>query len=176
MNTANLNKMKKNEEAGDEVGRGTYGVQDDVCGCRACSCDRWGHPIKNSDSWPDLRAASPGGRGRDRHYSNEAINWKEKIYMKTKILLTTACAIGLISSIAPAQSPSEMDRRHREMMPLHAKLMEKQKAQEAEIDKLLIEMNSAIGEKRIDAIIAVINKVVEQRREMQAEMASHFDR
>jgi hypothetical protein len=95
--------------------------------------------------------------------------------MKTKVLLTAACAIGL-SLIAPAQGPSEMDRQHREMMPLHTKLMEKQKAQDAEIDKLLIEMNSATGEKRIDAIIEVINKLVEQRREMQAEMASHFDR
>jgi hypothetical protein len=31
-------------------------------------------------------------------------------------------------------------------------------------------MNAATGEKRIDAIMAVLNKLVEQRKEMHAEM------
>ena len=101
---------------------------------------------------------------------------RKAITMKTTLALLTACAIGLLSSTASAQSPSEMDRHHREMMPLHAKLMEKQKAQDAEIDKLLIEMNTATAEKRIDAIIAVIKKLVEQRKAMQAEMAAHLDK
>jgi predicted XRE-type DNA-binding protein len=61
-------------------------------------------------------------------------------------------------------------------MPIHAKMMEKQKAQDAEIDKLLAMMNSATGEQRIDAIVAVINKLVEQRKTMHAEMAAHLDK
>jgi len=61
-------------------------------------------------------------------------------------------------------------------MPMHSKMMEMQKTQDAEIDKLLAEMNAATGEKRVDAIVAVINKLVEQRKTMHAEMAAHLDR
>jgi hypothetical protein len=62
------------------------------------------------------------------------------------------------------------------MMPIHAQILETQKAQDAEIDKLLATMNQATGEKRINAIVAVINKLVEQRKTMHAEMAAHLDR
>jgi hypothetical protein len=37
-------------------------------------------------------------------------------------------------------------------------------------------MNAATGEKRVDAIVAVLNKVVEQRKAMLAEMAAHLDK
>jgi NADH:ubiquinone oxidoreductase subunit E len=53
------------------------------------------------------------------------------------------------------------------------KMMEMQKKQDAELDELIAEMNATTGEKRIDAIMAVLNKLVEQRKEMHAEMASH---
>lgn len=56
------------------------------------------------------------------------------------------------------------------------RMMEIQKAQDAEIDKLVATMNSATGDQRIDAIVAVINKLVEQRRTMHAEMAAHLDK
>lgn len=69
-----------------------------------------------------------------------------------------------------------MDKqKHREMMPKHAKMMEEQKKQDAEIDKLLAEMNEAKGEKRVDAIVAVINKLVEQRKAMYEKMAAQLD-
>ena len=96
--------------------------------------------------------------------------------MKTKRTILAGVLALLVGATLLAQQPSEMDQRHRELMPLHAKLIEKQKAQDAEIDKLLSEMNSATGEKRVDAIIAVLNKLVEQRKAMSAEMAAHLDR
>jgi len=69
-----------------------------------------------------------------------------------------------------------MDKqKHREMMPMHAKMMEEQKVQDAEIDKLMAEMNAATGEKRVDAIIAVLNKLVEQRKAMHEKMAAQLD-
>jgi predicted XRE-type DNA-binding protein len=55
-------------------------------------------------------------------------------------------------------------------------MMEIQKAQDAEIDKLVAIMDAATGEQRVDAMVAVINKLVEQRKAMQAEMAAHLDR
>ena len=96
--------------------------------------------------------------------------------MKTKILMTVAVAIAMLGATVFAQQPSEMDRHHREMMPLHVKLLEQQKAQDSEIDRLLTEMNGATGEKRIDAIIAVVNKLVEQRKATNAEIAAHLDK
>jgi len=66
-------------------------------------------------------------------------------------------------------------KKHREMMPKHAKMMEEQKAQDAEIEKLQAEMNAATGEKRIDAIVAVVNKLIEQRKTMHEKMAAQLD-
>ncbi len=66
--------------------------------------------------------------------------------------------------------------KHRQMMPVHDKLQELQKTQDAEIDKLAAEMNAATGEKRVDAVVAVVNKLIEQRKAMHAEMTAHMDR
>jgi len=100
--------------------------------------------------------------------------------MKTRILLALIAAAMFQSAQLLAQEPTGMRRinqqQHREIMPIHAKIMEKQKAQDAEIDKLLAEANNASGEKRIDAIVAVLNKLVEQRKTMNAEISAHLDR
>jgi cell division protein FtsL len=70
----------------------------------------------------------------------------------------------------------EMDqKKHREMMPKHAKMIEEQKAQDVEIDKLVAEMNTTTGEKRIDAIVAVLKKLIEQRKAMHEKMAAQLD-
>ena len=53
------------------------------------------------------------------------------------------------------------------------RMMEIQKAQDAEIEKLVAIMDAATGEQRIDAIVTVINTLVEQRKTMHAEMAAH---
>ena len=103
--------------------------------------------------------------------------------MKPIVTLTTIAAIAIAALQAAttlAQEPSGMPgmdkQKHREMMPMHEKMMEKQKAEDAEIDKLLAEMNAATGEKRVDAIVAVLNKLVERRKAMHAEMATHLDK
>ena len=85
--------------------------------------------------------------------------------MKTMTILaiTAAMTLGAISS--PAQNPDTMQQMdpkvHRELMPVHAKLLEEQKLQDAEMAKLLAEMNSATGERRIDAVVAVVNKLIQ---------------
>jgi hypothetical protein len=100
--------------------------------------------------------------------------------MKTMTILaiTAAMTIGAIN--APAQKPDAMQqmdpKTHRELMPVHAKLMEEQKLQDAEMAKLLAEMNSATGERRIDALVAVVNKLIEQRRAMQEKIGGLLDK
>jgi hypothetical protein len=100
--------------------------------------------------------------------------------MKSTGIAPTVVVAGLLQSATLfAQDPGTMQgmdkQKHREMMPMHEKMMEEQKAQDAEIDKLMAEMNAATGEKRVDAIIAVINKLVEQRKAMHAKMAARLD-
>ena len=89
-------------------------------------------------------------------------------------------AVGVQGASRVSQGHSEMPgmdkQTHREWMPMNDKMMEKQKAQDAEIDKLLADMNAATGEKRVEAIMAVLNKLVEQRKTMHAEMATHLDK
>ena len=50
------------------------------------------------------------------------------------------------------------------------------KAQDAEIDKLVTEMNSATADKKMDAMAALLTKIVDQRKAMHEKMAStHMD-
>ena len=69
-----------------------------------------------------------------------------------------------------AMMPGMMGAHKGEMMEWHQKMMEKIKAQDAELDKLIQEMNAAQGDKKIDAIAAIINKVMEERKAWHAEM------
>ena len=49
-------------------------------------------------------------------------------------------------------------------------MMSKWKDQEAELDKLVAEMNSASADKKSDAVAAVVNKLVEQHKAMHEGM------
>jgi hypothetical protein len=49
-------------------------------------------------------------------------------------------------------------------------MMSKWKDQEAELDKLVADMNSASSDKKIDAIAAVLTKLVEQHKAMHERM------
>lgn len=59
------------------------------------------------------------------------------------------------------------------MMEWHQKALDKFKAQNAELDRLVQTMNSAQGPQKVDAIAAVINKAMEQRKAWQADMEDH---
>ena len=49
-------------------------------------------------------------------------------------------------------------------------MMSKLKEQEAELDKLVADMNSAPSDKKVDAIAAVVTKLVEQHKAMDERM------
>ena len=99
--------------------------------------------------------------------------------MKSTRIAAVIIASLLQTATLSAQDTSSMkemdEKKHREMMPKHAKMMEEQKAQDAEIDKLVAEMNTATGEKRMDAIVAVLKKLIEQRKTMHEKMAAQLD-
>jgi len=66
--------------------------------------------------------------------------------------------------------PGMMGARKGEMMEWHQKMVEKFKAQDAELEKLVAEMNAASGEKKVDAIAAIVNKMMEHRKAWHEEM------
>src|SRR5262249_30170476 len=49
-------------------------------------------------------------------------------------------------------------------------MMSNWKDQDAELDKLVAEMNSASADKKLDAVAAVVTKLVEQRKAMHEQM------
>jgi hypothetical protein len=49
-------------------------------------------------------------------------------------------------------------------------MMSSWKDQDAELDKLVAEMNSAPADKKLDAVTAVLTKLVEQRKAMHEQM------
>ena len=100
--------------------------------------------------------------------------------MKSRSIIAVVVAGLLQSATLFAQDSGAMKgmdkQKHREIMPVHAKMIEEQKVQDAEIDKLRAEMNAATGDKRVDAIVAVLNKLIEQRKTMNEMIAPHLDK
>ncbi|MEO8352245.1 MAG: hypothetical protein ABI680_10985 [Chthoniobacteraceae bacterium] len=97
-----------------------------------------------------------------------------------RLILTTVTACAILSAASLAQDPGFMKKlgpkQHRELMPVHAQFQEEQKKQDAELKPLLDAMKTATGEKRVDALVAVVRKLVEQRRAMQEKIIGHLDR
>lgn len=97
--------------------------------------------------------------------------------MKPKRYAAIVIVTALSSAALPAQDGMPANKEaHRDLMPRHAMLQEMQARQDAEIDQLLAVMNAASGEKKVDAIAAVVTKLVEQRKAMHAKMAALLDR
>jgi hypothetical protein len=49
-------------------------------------------------------------------------------------------------------------------------MMSNWKDQDAELDKLVAEMNSASADKKLEAVVTVLNKLVQQRKAMHEQM------
>lgn len=97
---------------------------------------------------------------------------------KSILPILTACA--LLSASSLAQDPGFMKKldaqKHRELMPRHVQMLEEQKKQDAALEPLLAAVNEATGEKRVDALVAVVHKLIEQRKVMHEKFAAFIDR
>lgn len=56
------------------------------------------------------------------------------------------------------------------MMQMHQQMMAEMKAADAKLDGLVQQMNSAAGESRITAVIAVVNELASQHKSMHGHM------
>ena len=98
---------------------------------------------------------------------------------RTHLLAATiAAAITLAPVLAEDTTKPEAADQTKEQNPCcmgmmgkdMGNMMSNRKDQEAELDKLVADMNSAPSDKKVDAIAAVVTKLVEQRKAMHERM------
>ena len=103
--------------------------------------------------------------------------------MRRSLLLGLATLVAQISEqqCTPTPSPmNTMDMNQKQEqnsgmtgmkgMMGKGQMMSKWKDQDAELDKLVAEMNSSSADKKLDAVAAVVAKLVEQRKAMHEQM------
>lgn len=91
--------------------------------------------------------------------------------------MSAGLALAMVTAVAQDQNKGPMCggkmREHRaKMMEMHQKLETEWKAQDAELDKLLGDVNSAPAEKKGDALAAVVSKLVEVRKSDHEKFAN----
>jgi hypothetical protein len=101
--------------------------------------------------------------------------------MKTTQLLATliAATLPLAAIVAEdagkTETTDQKQGQSSEMMGMKGmmgkgQMMSNWKDQDAELDKLVAEMNSAPADKKLDAVAAVLSRLVEQRKAMHQQM------
>jgi hypothetical protein len=104
--------------------------------------------------------------------------------MKTTSLLAifVAAALPLAAITAEDSSKTEAtdqkqeqgtdmkDMKEMKGMMGKCQMMSNLKDQDADVDKLVAEMNNAPADKKLDTVVAVLNKLVEQRKAMHEQM------
>ncbi len=68
------------------------------------------------------------------------------------------------------QAPAQPQSRMADMMKIREQMMAEMKASEAKLDTLVKDMNATAGETKINAIVAVVNKLVQQNKAMHERM------
>ena len=93
----------------------------------------------------------------------------------SRLSLLLACSL-LVASTASAQQRDQTSRdtSSRAMPGPHhgdrAMMMKMMEASDARLDQLVQAMNSATGQKKVDAMAAVINELITQRKQMRGHM------
>src|SRR3954453_21249184 len=101
--------------------------------------------------------------------------------MKTTHLLATLIAAALPLTAVLAQDPGKAETTDQTQeqgsgmmgmkgMMHKGQIMSDWKAQDAELDQLVAEMNGAPTDKKLDAVAAVVTKLIEQRKTMHEQM------
>jgi hypothetical protein len=102
-----------------------------------------------------------------------------------KSIAIAAIGVGLFSVPIFAQGQEQdeaggmmKDHHHRRAMrqEMNQKWEAQMKTEDAELDKLVQQMNSATGQKKVDAIAALLNKLVEQHKMMHEKMEKRSEK
>ena len=117
-------------------------------------------------------------------FSLSTLPWskdRSDLTMKTTYLIATLAAASLPLAALVAEDSGKTDTTSQKQeqtsgmtgmkgMMGKGQIMSSWKEQDAELDKLVTEMNSAAPEKKLDAVAAVVAKLVEQRKAMHERM------
>ena len=96
--------------------------------------------------------------------------------MKSTHILAIIVTAALPGAVLLAQPGPPWMQKNAPKMEMNQKMEGEMNAQDAEIDKLVTEMNSATADKKMDAMAALLTKIVDQRKAMHEKMASmHMD-
>jgi hypothetical protein len=93
--------------------------------------------------------------------------------MKTKYLVITLIAAALPMAALVAQDSAKKEPTQKDEQSTTGKdqmMCKSWGQQDAELDKLVAEMNSASSDQKLDAIAAVVAKLVEQRKATHEQM------
>jgi hypothetical protein len=97
--------------------------------------------------------------------------------MKTTHLMATLIVVAtlpvttiLAQDTGQTETTDKKQEQSSQTMRMEGKMMSNWREQDAELDKLVAEMNSAPADKRLDAVAAVLTKLVEQRKAMHEHM------
>jgi len=88
--------------------------------------------------------------------------------MKTRIL-TGIALVALTAGIARSQEPKKPDMHA--MMAAQHKTMMSIEAADKRLDDLVAQLNAAKGNERIDKLVAVVNELVTERKQMRGMMS-----
>lgn len=101
-----------------------------------------------------------------------------RLYMMRSAILSLACSF-LLAAGASAQQPGQHrgdstktmqgPRMNRQMM------MQKVQESDARLDRLVSQMNQSTGNKKVQAMAAVLNELVAQRKQMHQRMGQMMD-
>jgi hypothetical protein len=64
----------------------------------------------------------------------------------------------------------ESQSRMREMMKMHEQMMAEMEAADAKLDALVMAMNAAVGDAKVNAMASIVNELVRQHKAMHGRM------
>jgi cytochrome c556 len=137
------------------------------------------------------QASDRGKLPQDYRSNLRAKNSKARLYGSTKrnepageniMKVKSTVAIGIVIALAssgvfaqdkePEKMGGMMKEHHAKMSEMHQKMEATWKEQNAELDKLVTQMNSAQGDQKVSAMAAVVSKLVEIMKKEHEEMAA----
>jgi hypothetical protein len=91
--------------------------------------------------------------------------------MKTT-LFTVLAGLAIWAGVARSQEPAAKPDMHT-MMAGQQKMMMSMQASDKKLDDLVAKLNAAKGNDRIDSLVAVVNELAAERKQMTGMMAMH---
>ena len=109
-----------------------------------------------------------------------------KVFSRYALTIAIAAGLATTASLAQQNQPKagtqpnaaqsgmmtgKMADQCKQMMAMHNRMMADRKAMDEALDRKVAAMNSATGSAKVDAMAAVINEMVAQRKQMMSKMS-----